>query len=143
MFGFIQTKLKYKFVSDHFWLLQALNKLNLWTVQFLILLSIFSLFQGLSISLKLTAEGDSGESCVFIHQRQGHIPNSWDRFSYFNSSDFFFFFFFLLFRAALEAYGVSQARGQIGATSAGLHHSNTRSEQHLQPTPQLTAMPDP
>ena len=53
--------------------------------------------------------------------------------------------FFCLFRAAPAAYGGSQAKGQIGATAAGLHHShsNAGSEQCLQPTPQLTAMPDP
>ena len=41
-------------------------------------------------------------------------------------------------------YGSSQARGQIRATAAGLHHSNSkaRSEPCLQPT-QLTATPDP
>ena len=39
------------------------------------------------------------------------------------------------------AYGGSQARGLIGAIAAGLYHShsNTRSELHLQLTPQLTA----
>ena len=43
------------------------------------------------------------------------------------------------------AYGGSQARGPIGATAASLHHShsNAGSEAHLQPIPQLTAMPDP
>ena len=53
--------------------------------------------------------------------------------------------FFPLFRAAPTAYGSSQTRGQIGAAAAGLHHShsNARSEPHLQPTPQLMAMPDP
>ena len=61
---------------------------------------------------------------------------------------FFFvclFFAFLLFRATPMAYGGSQARGQIGATAAGLHHShsNARSELCLQPTPQLMTMPDP
>ena len=35
------------------------------------------------------------------------------------------FCFVLLFRAALEAHGNSQARGQIGATAAGLHHSHS------------------
>ena len=30
---------------------------------------------------------------------------------------------FCLFRDALAAYGISQARGQIGAVNAGLHHS--------------------
>ena len=33
-------------------------------------------------------------------------------------------FIFLIFRAAPTAYGVSQARGQIGATAAGLRHSH-------------------
>ena len=43
------------------------------------------------------------------------------------------------------AGGGSQASGQIRATAAGLHqsHSNTGSESCVQPTPQLTAMPDP
>ena len=53
--------------------------------------------------------------------------------------------FLLFFRAPPTAYGGSQARGPIGATAAGLCQSlsNTRSELHLRPTPQLTAMPDP
>ena len=42
---------------------------------------------------------------------------------------FVLFFFFGLIRAAPEAYGSSQARGQIGAVAAGL--------------PTATAMPDP
>ena len=64
-------------------------------------------------------------------------------------SEFFFWsfclLFFCLFRAASVAYGVSQARGLIGAVSASLHkrHSITRPELHLWPTPHLTAMPDP
>ena len=43
------------------------------------------------------------------------------------------------------AYGGSQVRGPMGAIAAGLHqsHSNARSQPHLRPTPQLTAMPDP
>ena len=43
------------------------------------------------------------------------------------------------------AYEGSHARGLIGAVAAGLcqRHSNVGSEPHLQPTPQLTAMPDP
>ena len=51
----------------------------------------------------------------------------------------------LLFRAAPVAYGSFQARGQIGASAAGLHHrhSNAGSEPCLRPTPQLTAMLDP
>ena len=56
-----------------------------------------------------------------------------------------FFFFFLLFRAVPAAYGGSQARGLIGVTAAGLHHSHSNSgyELCLPPTPQLMATPDP
>ena len=54
-------------------------------------------------------------------------------------------FFFCLFRATPMAYGGSQARGRIRATAAKLQHShsntNTISELHLRPTPQLIAMP--
>ena len=52
---------------------------------------------------------------------------------------------FFLFRAAPSAYGGSQASGRIRAAAAGLQHShsNAGSKPHLQPTPQLTAMPDP
>ena len=46
-------------------------------------------------------------------------------------------------RAALAAYGGSQARGLIRAVDTGLHPSNLGSEPRLQPTPQLTATPDP
>ena len=75
-----------------------------------------------------------------------------------NTEQFLFFFFFLIniarrnlylfifliFRATPAAYGGSQARDQIGAAAASLHHSHshTISEPHLQPTPQLTATPD-
>ena len=47
------------------------------------------------------------------------------------------------FRAVPAACGSSQARGQIGAAAASLHHShsNIRSRPHLQPTPQLMAIP--
>ena len=50
------------------------------------------------------------------------------------------FFFFLVFRATPVANGRSQARGLITAIAAGLghKHSNTRSQLHLRPTPQLT-----
>ena len=46
---------------------------------------------------------------------------------------FSFFFLFCPFRATPEAYGGSQARGGVGATAAGLHHSHSdaRSELHL------------
>ena len=53
--------------------------------------------------------------------------------------------FSLLFRATPTPYRSSQARGQIGAAAASLlhSHSNSGSKPRLQPTPQLTAMPDP
>ena len=56
-----------------------------------------------------------------------------------------FYFIFLLFRATPAAYGGSQARGQIGAVAARVHHShsNLRSQPHLPPTPQLMTTPDP
>ena len=56
-----------------------------------------------------------------------------------------FFFFFCLFRAVTVTYGGSKARGVIRAVATGLRqsHNNVRSEPHLQPTPQLTATPDP
>ena len=38
---------------------------------------------------------------------------------------FCLFVCFCLFRASLEAYGGSQARGQIGAAAASLHHSHS------------------
>ena len=52
---------------------------------------------------------------------------------------------YCLFRATPKAYGVSQARGGIGAIATGPHHShsNVRSKPHLQSTPQLMAAPDP
>ena len=54
------------------------------------------------------------------------------------------FFFFCLFSVASVTYGRSQAKGRIRTVAAGLHHShsNTGFEPHLQPTPQLMAMPD-
>ena len=59
--------------------------------------------------------------------------------------------FFLVFcvclspRTAPAAYGAFQAKGLIGTVAASLHqsHTNTGSEPSLQPTPQLTATPDP
>ena len=57
----------------------------------------------------------------------------------------FFFLSFFFFRYTPTAYGSSQAKGQIRATAAGLHHShsNVGSEPSLWPTPQLTARLDP
>ena len=59
--------------------------------------------------------------------------------------NFFLVFLVFFFRAAPMAYGVSPARDGIGAVAARLPHSrsNAGSEPHLQPIPQLTAMPDP
>ena len=57
----------------------------------------------------------------------------------------FFFGLFAISWAAPAAYGGSQARGRIRAVATGLHqsHSKAGSEPRLQPTPQLTATPDP
>ena len=60
----------------------------------------------------------------------------------------YYYHIFCLFafsRAAPVAYGGSQARGLIRAVATGLRqsHSNVGSELRLQPTLQLTAMPDP
>ena len=46
---------------------------------------------------------------------------------------FIYLVYFCLFTAALAAYGGPQARGRIGATAAGRHHSHSsaRSELHL------------
>ena len=50
---------------------------------------------------------------------------------------FFLFLFLFLFRASPVAYGGSQARGQMGAVAASLHHShsNARFEPCLQSIP--------
>ena len=50
---------------------------------------------------------------------------------------FILFYFFVCFRATPAAYGGSQARGQIRARAAGLHHShsNAGSKLCLQPIP--------
>ena len=52
---------------------------------------------------------------------------------------------FFIIRATPIAYRRSQARGQIGAAAACLYHShsNSESEPHLRPMPQLTATLDP
>ena len=53
--------------------------------------------------------------------------------------------FFAISRTAPAACGGSQARGLIRAVATSLcqSHSNVGSELHLQPSPQLMAMPDP
>ena len=53
------------------------------------------------------------------------------------------FFCFFFFRALPVAYVSSQARALIRAIAASLRHSNVGSVQHLRPTPQLMAIPDP
>ena len=66
-----------------------------------------------------------------------------------NKRFFCFCFCFLSFLPFLgplpAAYGGSQDRGQTGAVATGLrqNHSHAGSETRLQPTPQLTATPDP
>ena len=54
-------------------------------------------------------------------------------------------YLFAFSRAAPEAHRGSQARGRIRAVAASLRqsHSNVGSKPSLQPTPQLTAKPDP
>ena len=49
------------------------------------------------------------------------------------TQDFFFFLVFYVFKAANTSYEGSQAKGQIGATAVGLHHtqSNAGSEPRL------------
>ena len=58
---------------------------------------------------------------------------------------YLFIYLFRLFRAALTAYGGSQARGPIRASAADLQysHSNSEFKPRLQPTPQLMATLDP
>ena len=56
-----------------------------------------------------------------------------------------FFFFLAISWPTPTAYEGSQDRGRIGAVAAGLRHSHSNAgfEPCLQPTPQLTATPDP
>ena len=63
--------------------------------------------------------------CPAQHQIPCLEPESPPRPTHYGTDYLFFFFFFLLFlRAILAAYGSSQARGQIRAVAAGLHHSS-------------------
>ena len=55
----------------------------------------------------------------------------------------FFILSFCLLRAAPTAYGGSQARGQMGAAAAGLHHSHSSKRSVSAPTPQLTEILNP
>ena len=71
---------------------------------------------------------------LVFHCRRGSLAKN---------EKYFLPFFFL--RVTPTVYESSQDRGHFGATAAGLHHShrNARSKPHLQPIPQLMAMPDP
>ena len=82
--------------------------------------------------------------CLF--SRNFKINECWTLGKSFNLLVFvcLFWFWFYLFRAVPAAYGGSQARDQIEAVAADLHHShsNAGSKPRLQPTTQLLAMPD-
>ena len=75
-----------------------------------------------------------------IISEQTDIVPSFTEFPYGDSGPPFTYLF-VFFRAALAAYGGSQARDQIRAVVAGHHHShnNVGSELRLRPTPQLMA----
>uniref|UniRef100_A0A8D0N9X0 Uncharacterized protein n=1 Tax=Sus scrofa TaxID=9823 RepID=A0A8D0N9X0_PIG len=86
--------------------------------------------------------------CIFLGEMPIQVPmEKWakDLNRHFPIEAFFFWSFFAISWAAPAAYGSSQARDRIGAVATGLHqsHSNAGSKPRLQPTPQLTAMPDP
>ena len=57
-----------------------------------------------------------------IHGVLEELPRFWEKSFFLNY--FHFIYLFLLFRSTCVAYGISQARGQIGATAAGLCHSH-------------------
>ena len=73
---------------------------------------------------------------IFVLVTVGHCPTFTGFLNLFLS--------FCISWAAPAAYGGSQARGRIRAAAASLcqSHSNKGFEPCLQPTPQLTAMPD-
>ena len=54
-----------------------------------------------------------------FHQQKSHNSLKAQMIAIFSNN-----FFVCVFRATPTAYGRSQARGQIGATAAGLHHSS-------------------
>ena len=108
---------------------------------------LFSFCSCTCVIWKFLGQGSNlGQSCNLCHSCSNarslthcHIGNSIFLHRFFN------FLNFLVFRAVFVACGSSLARGRIGATAAGLHHSysSVGSELHLQPTPQLMATPDP
>ena len=79
-----------------------------------------------------------------IYKGKAHMPEKKKKSIFASKCDLHQFFFFLN-RAAPQAYGSSQVMDQIGAMAASLHHShsNLGSKLHLQPIPELIAMPYP
>ena len=94
-------------------------------------------FQEMSVS-----DSNSG-----LSEPKGHPPDRSELSArhVFNRSRHSCLFVFCLLRAPPVTFRGSQARGRLGAAAAGLHcsHSNSGSELHLGPTPQLTATLDP
>ena len=84
---------------------------------------------------------------IFIYQQLRIVIYYVYLFCFFLIKKIFFLIFclFAISWATAAAHGDSQTGGPIGAAATGLHqsHSNTGSEPRLQPTPQLTATPDP
>ena len=100
---------------------------------------VVSIFNGKPKVCKCTFSSSTSFGLFSTHKRLNHLkfilymilqkdlsfllyyPNT----SYFPTICLFLpFFFFCLFRAAPMTYGGSQARDQIGAVVAGLHHSH-------------------
>ena len=107
---------------------------------------------GLAYSrMELTSQGGAGLGRQAVRDClpgfQGTGVDFWTR-TFCPAHLFFFkfleYYYLGLFRATLAAYGSSQARGQIVAVVACLHHShsNARSELCLRPTLQFTATLD-
>ena len=86
------------------------------------------LVHGLPVDTGLTLSSCS-EMTVQFSFLEFALPKSWCLrslfFNLWNKTTLFFCLFFFLFRVAPSAYGSSQARGQIGAAVAGLHHSHS------------------
>ena len=59
-----------------------------------------------------------GQVIRLLCKKQSNAPSCTTK------STAYLFFFFCRFRAVPMAYGGSQARGPVGATAAGLHHSH-------------------
>ena len=81
-----------------------------------------------------------------MQEKSSNSPSCFTNDSIFNGkiriTRFPFLYFSPSFFGHILSCGSSQARDQLGAAAASLHHSpsnsNTRSELHLPPTPQLT-----